>query len=62
MKTAQQIERQVVGINWFISNHKKQLDHFLNSDFDIDKAIEYSGKIKELQAEKRILEWVLSES
>ena len=62
MRTIDEIKKQILGIDAFITGYKKSLDFYLNDDFDIDKAIKYSNKIKSLQSEKDILEWVLNES
>lgn len=62
MKTIEQIKKQMRSIDWIIDNHKNQIEYYSNDDFDIDKIIDYSNKIKLLQTEKVLLEWVLSES
>ena len=62
MKTIEQIKKQMRSIDWMIDNHKNQIEYYSNDDFDIDKIIAYSNKIKLLQTEKVLLEWVLSDS
>lgn len=62
MKTIEQIKKQMRSIDWIIDNHKNQIEYYSNDDFDIDKIIDYSNKIKLLQTEKVLLEWVLSDS
>lgn len=62
MKTIEQIKKQIRSIDWIIDNHKNQIEYYSNDDFDIDKIIDYSNKIKLLQTEKVLLEWVLSDS
>lgn len=62
MKTIEQIKKQMRSIDWMIDNHKNQIEYYSNDDFDIDKIIAYSNKIKLLQTEKSLLEWVLSKS
>ena len=61
MKTTEEIDKQILGIDWFIKSHKNQIDYHIKENFDIDKIEEYSRKIKLLQVERSLLEWVLSE-
>ena len=58
MKTKQDIEKQMKGINWTINAHKKQVEFYLQ-DGDFRKVTEYSQKIVSLQDEIILLEWVL---
>lgn len=62
MRTVEEIKKQIKSIEWFIDCHKKQVDHFLGDDFDVDKACEYGRKIQPLENEKIVLEWVLNET
>ena len=59
MKTIEEIKQKIENVDWFISNHKKQVFFYTKEEFDAVKAAEYLTKIKELQARKSILEWVL---
>ena len=59
MKTIEEIEQKIKNVDWFINNHKKQVFFYTNEEFDAAKSVEYLIKIKELQAKKSILEWVL---
>ena len=61
MKTVEEIKKQIKGIEWFIDNHNKQVAFYTQDEFDAVKAMGYLAKIKELQAEKSILKWVLGE-
>lgn len=59
MKTVEEIEKQIKGIEWFINSHNKQVEFYTQEEFNAVKAMNYLAKIKELQAAKSILEWVL---
>ncbi len=61
MKTKQEIEKNIRTAEWFISNHKEQMNIYLNDDFDIDCLLAYSEKIKLLEVEIQTLKWVLGE-
>lgn len=61
MKTVEQIKENLKTIDWIIANHKKQIEIYLNDEFNVDKCIEYSEKIKLLEVEKNLLNWVLDE-
>jgi uncharacterized FlaG/YvyC family protein len=58
MKTKEDIEKQIKGINWFINSHKKQIDFYLNDDFNPKKIAEYANKIASLVAGLEVLLWV----
>lgn len=44
MKTVEEIKANLKTIDWIIANHKKQIEIYLNDEFNIDKCIEYSEK------------------
>lgn len=60
MKTVEEINKQIIGCEWFIKSHKEQLD-FHSKDGDLSKVIEYAQKIKTLSAEISLLKWVLED-
>lgn len=62
MKTISQIRRNIKVAQWSIHSHKKQIEHYVNDEFDINKIEDYSRKIKLLQVEIDALKWVLFES
>ena len=56
MKTIEEIEKEIKNVDWFISNHEKMVSFYTKEDFNAVEAVESLTKIRELQAEKSILE------
>ena len=61
MRTIEGIKKSIEACELFIASHKKQIEFHTNDDFDIDKIIEFSNKIKLLEVEMDTLKWVLNE-
>lgn len=60
MRTVEEIKKSINKAEWFIKNHKEQINIYL--DDDIDCVLAYSEKIKLLEVEIECLKWVLNES
>ena len=58
MKTKQDIEKQMKGIEWTINSYKRQAKYYAQ-DGDFEKVADYSQKIVALEAELTLLKWVL---
>ena len=61
MKTVEEIKKSIRVAGWMIERHKAQMEFHSREDFDIDKIIDYSEKIKLLEVEIQTLKWVLGE-
>ena len=55
MKSKEEIEKEIKNVDWFISNHEKQVFFYTKEEFDAVKAVEYLTKIKELQVKNQFL-------
>jgi len=60
MRTIDEIKKNIEIAQWFIKQHKEQINIYL--DDDIDRVLSYSEKIKMLEVEIECLKWVLNES
>ena len=61
MKTADEVKKSIRVAEWMIERHREQMGFNSRDDFDIDKIIDYSEKIKLLEVEIQALKWVLGE-
>ena len=60
MRTIEEIKKNIKTAQWFIKQHKEQINIYL--DDDIDRVLSYSEKIRMLEVEIECLKWVLNES
>ena len=60
MRTIEEIKNNIKTAQWFIEQHKEQINIYL--DDDIDRVLSYSEKIRMLEVEIECLKWVLNES
>ena len=60
MRTIEEIKKNIETAQWFIEQHKEQINIYL--DDDIDRVLSYSEKIRMLEVEIECLKWVLNES
>ena len=59
MRTIEEIKKNIESAQWFIEQHKEQINIYL--DDDIDRVLSYSEKIRMLEVEIECLKWVLNE-